>query len=96
MAYTMSPDEALEGLVLDKLLVDLGVFDEQALHDLAQCKVVGHAGGMGRVLPRIAVGRIGGHLGCNVIADAPGDAVGVGVGQQRSELLSTHTALSHY
>jgi hypothetical protein len=46
---------------------------------------VRHARGVRGVLLRVLVGRVGGDLGRDVVADAFGDPVGVG--EQRAELL---------
>ena len=55
------------------------------LHDLGQRLIVGHAGGVGRVLLRILVGRVGSNLGRDVVSDALCDSVGVG--EERAEVL---------
>jgi len=75
---------ALKRLVLDELLVDLSVVLQEMLHHLGQRLVVGHACSMRRVLLRVLIGRVGGHLGGDV-SDALRDPVGVG--EQRAELL---------
>ena len=78
-------DEPLERLVLDELLVDLGVVLQEVLHHLGQRLVVRHARGVRRVLPGVLIGRVGGDLGRDVVADAFRDPIGVG--EQRAELL---------
>src|ERR1035438_6010526 len=78
-------DEAMEGLVLDELLVNLGVVFEEGKHYLGKGLVVLDAGGVRCVLLRIPIGLVGGNLGRNVIPDAAGHAVGVG--EQRAEMV---------
>ena len=78
-------DEALEGFVLHKLLINLGVVLQEVLHHLRKRLVVGHARGVGRVLLGILVRRVGGDFRGDVVADALSDPIRVC--EQNAELL---------
>jgi hypothetical protein len=67
------------------LLVDLRVVLQEVLHNPGQRLIVGHTGGVRRVLLRVLVGSVGGDLGGDVVSDALGDPIGVS--EERAELL---------
>ena len=68
-------DEAPEGIVLDKLLVDLGVVLQEQLHHLAERNIVGHARGMRRVLLGVLVGLVGSDLWSDLLSYPARDSV---------------------
>jgi hypothetical protein len=68
----LEPCPALKGLVLHELLVDLRVILQEVLHHLGQGLIMCHARRVRRVLLRVLVGRVGGDLWCDVVAEAIG------------------------
>lgn len=62
-------DKVVEGLVLGELFVDLRIVLEQREHDFGKRLVVLDASGVGGVLLRVLISRIGRNVGCNFFFD---------------------------